>query len=100
MKRTDNRPEKRVARVHAEAFINSTGGRFFTAVFKKKDGSRRVMNGRIGVTSYLKGGRNNVVKPDNSYLTMYDVHAKGYRTLNLATLEELHLHGAVYKVVD
>ena len=98
MKKT-NRPEKKLARVHAEAFINGTDGRFFTATFRKRDGSRRVMNGRIGVTKYLKGGRNNVVKPDNSYLTMFDVHAKGYRSLNLATLEELHLNGSVFKVV-
>jgi hypothetical protein len=91
---------RKLARVHAEAYINNTGGRFFTAVFKKQDGSKRVMNGRTGVKRYLKGGVNRVVKPSNSYITMFDVHARGYRTLNLATLEELHLNGAVYKVVD
>jgi hypothetical protein len=100
MRQTTNSNKRKLARVHAEAYIKNTDGKFFTAVFKKKDGSKRVMNGRIGVTRYLKGGENKVVRPDNSYITMFDVHAQGYRTLNLATLEELHLNGAVYKVVD
>jgi len=91
---------EKIARVHAESFVRNTDGKFFTAVFRKKDGSRRVMNGRIGVTAYLQGGENKVVKTDNSYMTMFDVQAKGYRTLNLATLEELHAKGKIYEVVD
>jgi hypothetical protein len=89
-----------LARVHVEKVLTGANGKFFTAVFKKKDGSIRELNGRLGVTAYLKGGENKVVKPSNSYVTVYDVQAKGYRTLNLATLEELRLGGKVYKVVD
>lgn len=89
-----------LARVHAEKVINNTAGKFFTAVFEKTDGSTRVMNARLGVTSYLKGGENKVVKPSNSYKTVYDVQAKGYRTLNLGTLQELRANGVTYKVVD
>ena len=89
-----------LARVHAEKVINATNGKFFTAVFKKKDGTPRVMNARLGVTSYLQGGENKVVKPSNSYKTVYDIQAKGYRTLNLGTLQELRANGVTYKVVD
>ena len=89
-----------LARVHVEKVINNTSGKFFTAVFEKKDGSTRAMTARLGVTSYLQGGENKVAKPSNSYKTVYDVQAKGYRTLNLGTLQELRANGVTYKVVD
>jgi len=89
-----------LARVRAESVIKQTNGKFFTAVFEKKNGDTRVMNARLGVEKYLQGGENKVVKPSNSYMTVFDVQAGGYRTLNLGTLQELHTQGKNYKVVD
>lgn len=45
------------------------GNRFFTVTFYKKDGSTRVLNGRLGVSKDVKGtGR---VKPDH-IVTVYE----------------------------
>ena len=91
---------KVVARTKVEKLIEGTKGHFFGVTFTKKDGSKRVMNARLGVKRYLKGGRNNVVRDDNNYITVWDTHAKGYRTVNLATVKEVSLNGERYKVVD
>ena len=58
------------------------------------------MNARLGVEKFLVGGENKVVKPSNSYVTVWDKHAAGYRSLNLATIQELHVNGSKFKVVD
>ena len=41
--------------VMVEAFVKAAGDKFFTITFEKKDGRVRVLNGRRGVTKYLKG---------------------------------------------
>lgn len=89
-----------IARTKIDRAIKETNGHFFGVTFKKVNGDKRVMNARLGVTSYLKGGENKVVKPDNDYITVWDTHARGYRTVNLATVTDLSLNGERYKVVD
>ena len=89
-----------IARTKIDREIKSTNGHFFGVTFTKVDGSKRVMNARLGVTSYLKGGVNKVVRPDNDYITVWDVHARGYRTVNLGTVTHLSVNGETYKVVD
>ena len=91
---------KKIARVHVENLVKSTKGHFFGVKFTKKDHTERVMNARIGVKKFLKGGENKVVGLDNSYMTVWDKHANGYRTVNLATVKELTVDGEHYKVVD
>jgi len=90
---------KKIARENLRDFLKNTNGRFFTAVFIKKDGSVRKMNARIGVKRHLKGGENTVEAADRPYLTVYDVQNGGYRTLNLHTTEEVHYGNEVVKVV-
>lgn len=72
---------------YARNLISATGGRFMTVVFIKKDGSRRVLNGRTGVTSYLRGGESKLNK--EQYVIIYDVHAKGYRAVDISQIEEI-----------
>lgn len=60
--------------------ILNSNGKIFTVEFTKKDGSLRVMNCRIGVTKYLKGG-SSTLNPDK-YITVYDMQSKGYRAIN------------------
>lgn len=91
---------KKLARVHVEKEVKASGGRFFGVTFEKKDKTLRTMNARLGVTKFLVGGENKVVKPSNSYMTVWDKHANGYRTINLATIKELHVNGEQFKVVD
>jgi len=68
---------------NVEKILNSKG-KFFTVTFTKKDGTTRVMNCRLGVTKYLKGGES-TLNP-NDYITVYDVQSKGYRAINRKTI--------------
>ncbi len=90
---------KKIARIKLQGLINSTKGHYFGATFIKKDGTKRVVNGRLGVTKYLKGGVNRVVKSDNSYITVFDRHKGAYITVNLATVSDLRVAGESYEVV-
>jgi len=75
------------------AIAANTNGKFFTVTFIKKDGSARIMNCRLGVTKHLKGGVS-TLNPEQ-YLTVYDVKAKGYRAVNLATIISVECGGIV-----
>jgi len=87
-----------LSRFKASELIKSTGGKIFGAVFVKKDGSIRSINARLGVQKNLKGG-NNGASNKNALMTVYDMSAKGYRMINLATLQQLTVGGTVYSVL-
>jgi hypothetical protein len=74
--------------------------RAFFVNFVKKDGTKRKMLAKQGVSKNLKGGVNNVMKNSNDYLTTFDVRADGYRTINLATTTRAIIDGVKYKIVD
>lgn len=57
----------------------NTNGKIVTVTFTKKDGSIRVMNCRLGVTKYLKGGSSTL--DPSKFITVYDLQAKGYRAI-------------------
>ena len=57
----------------------NSNGKFLTVTFKKKDGSIRVMNCRLGVTKHLKGGVSTL--DPAKYITVYDMQSKGYRAI-------------------
>ena len=71
----------------AQSKIMATNGHFFGVTFKKKDGTIRTMNARLGVKRYLKGGKSTV--DQSKYATVYDVVAKGYRNIDLDTVIEV-----------
>lgn len=63
------------------------GGKFFTVGFVKKDGTKRVMNGRLGVTKHLAGGVKTLTP---NYICVYDTVSKGYRSINPCTVYEVN----------
>jgi len=77
-----------------EQFIQQTKGKFFTVTFIKKDGTERTLNGRVGVTKYLKGG---VSRAGDQYITVYDVQNGGYRSVNKDTIKEIKFGKEIYK---
>lgn len=90
------RPRKRVHKMsnkQKREILLTTKGKFFTASFIKQDGSERKMNCRMGVHKGLKGGKNSHEKHDE-YVTVYDMAARGYRTINLETLKYIKMAGA------
>lgn len=66
------------------ALLSLTGGRFFTVIYRKKDGSIRRMNCRTGVKRHLKNAEvpaGHVSKRDDM-LVVFDVKIGDYRTIN------------------
>jgi hypothetical protein len=69
-------------------------GKFFSVCFiKRKDGSRRRMLCRTGVTKYLKGGKLAFNPDDYDLVSVFDMQKKEYRFVSLNTLEELKVGG-------
>lgn len=71
--------------------IDKSNGKMVTVTFIKQDGSTRVLNGRLGVKKYLKGGKLNV--NTDEYISIYDVQNKGYRSVNRNTIVALRMQG-------
>ena len=67
--------------------IMSSNGKIFSVTFIKQDGSERVMTCRLGVTKHLKGGKSTLNA--DQYITVYDMHAKGYRAINKSTIKSV-----------
>ena len=64
--------------------IKSTKGKWFSCTFIKKDGSKRVMNGRIGCHKGIKGVGRKFQK--ENLVTVFDAQAKEYRMINVDTM--------------
>lgn len=72
-------------------FIASSAGKFVTVTFIKKDGTERTLNGRTGVTKYLKGGKSTV--DTNKYFVVFDMVKSGYRCINRNTIKTITCGG-------
>jgi len=88
----------KVSRYKAMELLKATHGKIFSCEFVKKDGSLRKMIARLGVAKNLKGGKNGASE-SNALVTVYDMAAKGYRMINLATLKTIKVAGVTYEVV-
>lgn len=71
------------------SLIEQSNGKMVTVSFIKKDGSLRVLNGRLGVKKYLKGGKINTNTEE--YINIYDVKNQGYRSINRSTIVALRM---------
>ena len=74
--------------------IENSNGKILTVVFVKKDGSERVLNGRIGVKKYLAGGKKTT---GEEYITIFDLKNGGYRSVNKNTVKEVRFGGEVLR---
>ena len=68
---------------------------FFTATYVKLDGTRRTLNGRLGVTKYLKGGRGT----NANNLVMYEL-GNGYKALRPNQILKIQARGKTYAPVQ
>lgn len=92
--------EQYVTREKISDLLHSLNGKFYTVYFVKADGTRRRMNGRLGVKKYLRGGKNLVERWDNPFKTMFECVVLGYRTVNLHTITKIHAGNTIYKVKE
>ena len=88
---TPSEPSGEIDKETTKELIFDTKGKFFTVKFIKKDGSERVMNARLGVKKYLKGGTLAYDPAEFNYITVYDMGAKGYRMVNANTIKNLKI---------
>ena len=84
--------------LNLRSLIEAQDGRFVSIDYIKNDGSSRTLTGRLGVVAHLKGGHTTVMADDRPYITVFDVVARGYRTVNLATVRSMRAGGKVYHV--
>jgi hypothetical protein len=74
-------------------------GRVFGVSFiKRTDNTLKTLNARFGVTSALKGGKAAYKAADKGLMTVYDINAQSYKSINLSALKSLTVDGEVYQV--
>lgn len=99
------KPVVRISRVHLEKIIESTNGRFYTVIFRKKPEKGKLVGDlRTMVTrNHVKKGVKGTGHPLGLHTTtrrQFDVQKNEWRSINLATTEEVHANGVIYKVED
>ncbi len=89
-----------ITRRKAKELISNSNGRIFSSVFIKKDGSHRLMNARIKVTKHLKKDAKPQPYDPSRYnlLCVFDMVNKGYRMINVDTLQTLIINKNIYHI--
>lgn len=95
---TPETPAGPITKEQAKQMIKDTKGKFFTVTFIKKDGSTRVMNARLGVKAYLKGGELPYNPESKGLIPVYDVKTGDYRMVNVNTITKLKVGNNEYQV--
>ena len=91
---------KTINKDKAKELINNSNGRIFSSLFIKKDGTHRLMNARLKVTKHLKEDAKPRPYDPSKYnlITVFDMTNKGYRMVNLDTLQTLIINKKIYNV--
>lgn len=76
------------------AVIEASNGKFISVTFIKKDGSTRVLVGRLGVKKHLKGGESTL--DADKYITIFDTQNGGYRAINRDTIQSVRIDGVEF----
>ena len=102
---TPSTPPGEISAEEAKRLIKATNGKIFTATFNRKDGTERVMNARLGVKKYLKGGNLAYDAESKGLIPVYDMQykenpEKAYRTININTLTKLKIGKNTYTVTS
>jgi len=95
---TPSTPPGNISLEDAKNLLKDTKGKFFTVTFIKKDGTERVMNARLGVKVYLKGGTLAYDAESKGLLPVYDMKAKDYRMINLNTITHIKIGNNTYDI--
>ncbi len=93
-------PLQNISKLEAAQKIRDTKGRMFTVTFiKKSNGEKRVMNARLGVKAYLRGGVLPYDPNTKGLIPVYDIQTKEYRMINIQGIVNLKTGGIEYNVV-
>ena len=89
---------KTIDRDTAKQYIYKTNGKIFSAVFTKKNGEKRLMGCRLGVSKYVTGVGLKFKPEEKSLIGVFDMVKHAYRFINLNTLNKLKINGHTYDV--
>ena len=91
-----------INRTKVGMLLLDTKGKFFSAAFKKKDGSYREIKARTGVVAYRRtpDKKSFAHNGDNPYFLVFDVQICEYRVVNLETLYWIKSGGIKYIIND
>jgi len=87
-----------------ERFREFVGNGIFTVTFRKKDGTIRVMNARLGVAKYVLGTQPEITEKRKQTLTaqnmvgVFEMPKMQYRTINLNTVLTITANGVTLEV--
>jgi hypothetical protein len=90
----------RVHRAQLKDLLVRQSGRFVGIEFTKKDGSVRSLNGRLGVVKHLRGPSGSTDRLDLPYITVYDVTARGYPSVNMATVSKVRAVNTDFAIIS
>ena len=87
-----------ITKEEAKKLIHITNGKIFSSTFIKKDGTHRLLTGRLKVTKGLKENAKPRPYDPSKYnlVCVYDMMAEGYRMLNINTLTKLSINANKY----
>jgi hypothetical protein len=92
-------PPASITKAEAKDIIKKTKGKFFTVTFvKRTDGTTRVMNARLGVRAYLKGGTLPYDPEAKGLIPVFDMQKKAYRMVTVDGITKLKIGNQEYNV--
>ena len=74
----------------------SDGGIFSVEFIKRSTGELRKMTCRLGVKKHLKGGSKAYNPKKHNLLTVFDMQAKGYRSIPVDAVQKLSINGQTF----
>ena len=90
---------KAIKLAEAAEMIRSSNGAIFGVDFvKRTTGEVRKMTARLGVKKHLKGGEAAYDAAAKDLIFVYDVAAKGYRSIALDAIKAIRFGGEKYEV--
>jgi hypothetical protein len=82
---------------HSDIRKRVSSGKFFSCKFTKRDGTERKMVARIGVKKGVKGIGRKFNAENKNLLSVFDVHKRQFRFINLNTLHQLKINNQIFK---
>lgn len=88
-----------ISRQKLVSLIKNTRGKMMSIVFRKKDGTVRLINTVTGVRKNITGSGLKYNPDDYGYLILYDLKKRAYRTVNIDTIGDVKMDKKVFTMV-
>jgi len=92
--------KKAISREDLVKILKGKRGKMLTVAYRKKDGSLRILNTVTGVRKNITGTGLKYDPDKHGYIILYDLKAKGYRTVNINTIGDVRMDKQVFTVTE